>query len=94
MSNKAVRHSSRYKGPSGDSRPPAEIFAKMERRGAEAIAAQDGLNAYLDGMLASRELISGDGMIELIWETVVCWRANHEVDFAKLVKRITPAPTE
>jgi len=73
MSNKRLKPSSRYKGPAGDSRAPAEIFVGMEARAVENDAIQKELHTALDNALNSRKLASVDGRLELIRRTVVDW---------------------
>lgn len=54
MSNRIVKHSSRYRGPAGDSRPEAEIFAGIEARAQQAQLYKDKLLAAMDEVKAAR----------------------------------------
>ena len=66
MSNRLVKHSSRYKGPAGDSRPASEIFAGIEARAQENAGIHTALTAALDIALKSRQHASFDDRIALI----------------------------
>lgn len=73
MSDRIVNHSSRYKGPAGDSRPAAEIFAGIEAREVENDAVQKELIAAIENTLSNRKLASFEGRIQLIRNTFVDW---------------------
>ncbi len=58
MSNRTVKHSSRYKGPAGDSRPSAEIFAGIEARAQQAIEYKNKLLSAMDDAMENATLMS------------------------------------
>lgn len=76
-----VRHSTRYKGPMGDSRPPSEIFAKMEARAKEGAVIRERLIAALDIALNSRQLATYESRLDMINDTYVKWRASKSPSF-------------
>lgn|GEM_PF-6444949 len=58
MSNRTIKHSSRYTGPSGDSRPAREIFDGIEARAIAGRAMEGALlealdNAFCSGVFAN-----------------------------------------
>jgi hypothetical protein len=85
MSDRIVKHSSRYKGPAGDSRPAAEIFAGIAARDQESKHFTEALIAAFDTVWRSATLHSPEARIELIWETTLDWRMMHDIEFAERV---------
>lgn len=80
MSDRIVKHSSCYKGPAGDSRPAAEIFAGIEARAEEQKAAMAGFEDYLDGLLSAMPLTSHTGRVAAIKERFIAWWMEHDMD--------------
>lgn len=87
MSDRIVKHSSRYKGPAGDSRPASEIFAGIEARKKQAEQFEEMLMAAFDAVWRSATLPSPDDRILIVWYAAVKWREEHDVEFAEMVQR-------
>lgn len=85
MSNRAVKHSSRYQGPAGDSRPAAEIFSGIEEREKEAEQFQEMLMAAFDTVFRSMTLSSPEDRILMIWYAALEWRMKHDIEFRERV---------
>lgn len=81
MSNRVVKHSGRYKGPAGDSRPAAEIFAGMEARSNQAEPFAARLKTAMDDVRDNMTLTSPDGRVEAVKEIVVDWIFKNHPDF-------------
>lgn len=86
MSDRIITHSSRYKGPMGDSRPPAQIFAGIEARTKQAEQFKAKLMSVLDDIKQNMTLTSLDGRIQMIRETVIEWLFENCSDFKKKEK--------
>ena len=87
MSNRLVRHSSRYNGPSGDSRPAAEIFAGIEAREVQTQECIDRLNLAMDDVLKNVTLSSFDARVAIVKGTAIEWLMKHDLEFAELAGR-------
>lgn len=81
MSNRIVRHSSRYNGPMGDSRPPAEIFDGIEARAKQSEPFVARLIAAMDDMRDNMTLTSPDGRVEAVRGIVIDWLFKNHPDF-------------
>jgi hypothetical protein len=81
MSNRIIKHSSRYKGPAGDSRPVAEIFAGIEARAQQAREYQGKMIAVMNEILEGANLMHWESRIALVRETVVDWLSEKDPDF-------------
>lgn len=88
MSNRTIKHSPRYSGPMGDSRPPAEIFAGIEARQRENESMCEQLVAALDHALQSRKLASHQGRLDTIREIFIGWLADNDLDFREKVASV------
>lgn len=82
--SRMVKHSSRYKGPMGDSRPPAEIFAGMEAREKQAEVFRQRLLAVMDDIMANMTLSSFEGRAEMIREVMRGWLFASHPEFMEL----------
>ena len=80
MSNKIVKHSSRYYGPAGDSRAAGEIFDGIEKRAQQSQAALNKLRDCLNDTLGAMTLSSNQGAIESIKNTFIEWWSEHDID--------------
>lgn len=87
MSNRIIKHSSRYKGPMGDSRSPAEIFAGIEARAQQAQECQATLIVTMDGIMENAKLITWESRLNLIRETVVDWLIENDPETAEKMKK-------
>lgn len=83
MNNRIVRHSSRYKGPMGDSRPPDEIFSGIEARHRQAQEYVDRLRALMDEIMSDATLMRWESRAWLVRETVIDWLKDNDPDFAE-----------
>ena len=81
MSNRIVRHSSRYKGPAGDSRPAAEIFDGIEARAQQAEPFRARLIGAMNDIRDNMTLTSLDGRVEAVREIVIDWLAKNHPEF-------------
>lgn len=81
MSNRIVKHSSRYKGPMGDSRPPEEIFAGIEARIKQAEPFQARLLAAMDDIMANMTMTSWEGRAEMVRKITIDWLFANHPDF-------------
>jgi len=81
MSDRIVKHSSRYKGPMGDSRPPAQIFAGIEARIKQTEQYKKKLVAVLDDIKQNMTLTSLEERTRMIRETVIEWMFENCSDF-------------
>lgn len=77
-----VRHSSRYHGPMGDSRPPAEIFAGIEARHKQAEEYSARLRALMDEIMRDATLMMWESRASLVREVAVDWLTENDPDFA------------
>lgn len=83
MNNRIVKHSSRYKGPAGDSRPEAEIFAGIEARAQQEQLYRDKLLAVMDEIMEKANLMMWESRAELVRETAIDWLIKNDPDFAE-----------
>ena len=83
MSNRIVKHSSRYKGPAGDSRPEAEIFAEIEARAQQAQLYKGKLLAVMDETMEKADLMMWESRAALVRETAIDWLIKNDPDFAE-----------
>ena len=83
MSNRIVKHSSRYKGPAGDSRPAAEIFAGIEARAQQAQLYRDKLLVVMDEIMEKADLMMWESRAALVRETAIDWLIKNDPDFAE-----------
>lgn len=83
MSNRIVKHSSRYKGPAGDSRPEAEIFAGIEARAQQEQLYRDKLLAVMDEIMEKANLMMWESRAELVRKTAIDWLIKNDPDFAE-----------
>lgn len=83
MSDRVVRHSGRYQGPSGDARPPAEIFAGIEARHKQATEYADRLRALLDEIMRDATLMMWESRAALVRDVTVDWLTENDPDFAE-----------
>lgn len=83
MSNRIVRHSSRYQGPMGDSRPPAEIFAGIEARRKQAEEYAARLRALMDETMRDATLMRWESRAALVRDVAVDWLTENDPDFAE-----------
>ena len=81
MSNRIVKHSSRYKGPMGDSRSPAEIFAGIEARAKQAEPFRARLTAAMDDIMQNMTLTSWEGRAETVRELTIGWLFKNHPEF-------------
>lgn len=81
MSNRIVKHSNRYKGPMGDCRAPAEIFAGIEARNAQAQEYKTRLINVMDDIMNNAMLMSFECRAEMIKETAIDWLFKNHPDF-------------
>jgi hypothetical protein len=81
MSDRIITHSSRYKGPMGDSRPPAQIFAEIEARTKQAEQYKAKLISVLDDIKQNMTLTSLEERTRMIRATVIEWLATNCPDF-------------
>ena len=88
MSNRIVKHSSRYKGPMGDSRPPAEIFKGIEQRAQQAKTYQTKLLAVMDEIMDNATLMSWEGRADLVRDTAIEWLVINHPDFAERAEQL------
>ena len=84
MSNRIVKHSSRYKGPAGDSRPAAEIFAGIEARAQQEQLYRDRLLAAMDEIMEKADLMVWESRAELVRKTAIDWLIKNDPDFAEM----------
>ena len=84
MSNLVVKHSSRYKGPMGDSRPPAEIFAGIEARAKQAEPFRARLIADMDDIMENMTLTSFVGRADTVREIMIAWLFANHPDFMSM----------
>jgi hypothetical protein len=89
MNNRIVKHSSRYSGPAGDSRPPAEIFAGIAAREKQATEYADRLRALLDEIMRDATLMMWESRAQLVRNVVVEWLTENDPDFAERAKEAT-----
>lgn len=80
LSNRTVKHSSRYNGPAGDSRPADQIFAGMEKRREQSEQVLNELEMQLDKALADMTLSSPCGAVDAIKERFISWWMEHDLD--------------
>lgn len=83
MSDRIVKHSSRYKGPMGDSRPPAQIFAGIEARTKQAEQYKAKLISVLDDIRQNMTLTTLEERTRMIRATVIEWLYENCPDFKK-----------
>ena len=91
MSNRIIKHSSRYKGPAGDSRPAAEIFGGIEAREKQTQKFEKILTDAFDSVLRSATLSDPEDRISIVWDAAVQWRVKHDLEFAE---RVNPTRRE
>lgn len=83
MSDRIVRHSSRYQGPMGDARPPAEIFAGIEARNTQVEEYATRLWALMDEIMRNATLMMWESRAALVRDVVVDWLTKNDPDFAE-----------
>lgn len=83
MSDRVVRHSSRYQGPGGDARPPAEIFAGIEARHKQATEYAGRLRALLDEIMRDATLMMWESRADLIRSVVIDWLEKNDPRFGE-----------
>lgn len=87
MSNRTVKHSSRYKGPAGDSRPAAEIFAGAEARSKQMYPYVDRLEFAMRDLLKNATLTSFEGRLDAIRMMTIDFLTQNDLDFAERARR-------
>lgn len=85
-----VKHSNRYKGPAGDSRPPAEIFAGIEARAQQAAEYKNKLLAAMDDVMDNAKLMSWESRVDLVRDATYDWLVANDPDFAERAKANKP----
>lgn len=85
MSNRIIKHSSRYKGPAGDSRPWAEIEADMIAREEQASMVKEKLIEALNEAMWAMTLSSHPDRVLSVWDTVVEWRTMNDLEFKERI---------
>ena len=88
MSDRIVKHSSRYKGPAGDSRAPAEIFKGIEERARQAKAYQTKLFAVMDEIMENATLMKWESRADLVRDTAIEWLVINHPDFAERAEQL------
>ena len=88
MSNRIVKHSSRYKGPAGDSRAPAEIFKGIEERAQQAKIYRDKLLALMDEIMDNATLMTWPSRADLVRDTAIEWLVINHPDFAERAEQL------
>lgn len=83
MSDRIVKHSSRYQGPAGDSRPEAEIFAGIEARAYQAREYAEKLRATMEEIMSDATLMMWESRADLIRQTVIDWLKENDYRFAE-----------
>jgi hypothetical protein len=83
VSNRIIKHSSRYHGPAGDSRPSVEIFAGIEARNQQAQEYREEMISIMDGIMENANLMSPEGRLALIRETAIDWLYEHDPNLPK-----------
>lgn len=82
MSDRIVKHSNRYTGPAGDSRPTAEIFAGIEARTQQAGPFMQRLIFAMDDIMENMTLTSTHGRADMIRDIMIDWLYEHHPDYA------------
>jgi len=88
MSDRIVKHSSRYKGPMGDSRPPAEIFKGIEDRARQAKEYQTKLLAGMDEIMENATLMTWPSRADLVRDTAIEWLVINHPDFTERAEQL------
>ena len=83
MSNRTVKHSSRYQGPMGDSRAPAEIFAGIEARAVQQREYAERLTALMDEIMRDATLMMWESRADLIRSVVIDWLEKNDPRFGE-----------
>lgn len=78
MSNRIVKHSSRYQGPMGDSRAPAEIFAGIEARAVQQREYTNRLIALMDEIMRDATLMMWESRADLVRGAVIDWLEKND----------------